>query len=66
MDRRGIALMFIGAIFIGILMFTNLPISFTVWAILFVITLVISATGTVMCIISLSKSIKADYKEKKE
>lgn len=65
MDRRGMALMFIGAIFIGVLMFIDLPLSFTVWAVLFVIGLVIAAFGTIICIIQLGKSIRADYESKK-
>lgn len=65
MDRRGMTLMFIGAIFIGVLMFIDLPLSFTAWAVLFVIGLVIAAVGTIICIIQLGKSIKADYEAKK-
>ena len=65
MDRRGMTLMFIGAIFIGVLMFIDLPLSFAAWAVLFVIGLVIAAAGTIICIIQLGKSIKADYEAKK-
>lgn len=66
MNRRGMLLMFIGAVLIAIMMFVNIPVSVTVWTILFVISLLIAATGTVMCILTLAKSIKADYDTKKQ
>ena len=66
MNRRGMFLMFIGAIFIAITLFMNIPVSLTVWTILFVAGLLIAATGTIMCIITLAKSIKADYDAKKQ
>lgn len=66
MDRRGMLLMFIGAILLAVLLLMNLPISFTVWISLFIPTLLIAATGTIICIVSLGKSIKADYDAKKK
>lgn len=65
MDRRGMLLMFIGAIFIAVTLFINLPVSLLVWTVLFVVGLLIAATGTIMCIVTLAKSIKADYDAKK-
>lgn len=66
MDRRGMILMFIGAILIAIMLFINLPVSLGVWTFLFICSLLIAATGTILCIISLAKNIKADYEAKKQ
>lgn len=66
MDKRGMFLMFIGAILLAIFSFVNLPISVGLWVTLFVISLLIACIGTIMCIVTLAKSIKKDYEAKKQ
>lgn len=52
--------MFIGAVLIALLLFINFPISFSVWVTLFIVSMVIAGSGTVLSIVELGKKIKAD------
>ncbi len=60
MNKPGVLLMFIGAVLIALLLFINFPISFSVWVTLFIVSMVIAGSGTVLSIVELGKKIKAD------
>ena len=52
--------MFIGAVFIAILILVDIQLSFAAWATLFIISMIIAATGAVMSIMELFKKIKEE------
>lgn len=60
MGKKGTLTMFIGAVIIAVLMFIDLPLNFGVWATLFIIGMIVAASGAIMSIASLSRKIKED------
>ena len=63
MKTRGIVLMFIGAVMLAFFMYVNIPMSFSLWIIGFLISMLVAASGAVMLIVYLAKGIKADKRE---
>ena len=60
LGKPGMITMFIGAVFIAILILVDIQLSFAAWATLFIISMIIAATGAVMSIMELFKKIKEE------
>ena len=60
MGKPGILMMFLGAILIAIFLLIDFKLSFQVWVICFLISLLVAAIGAIMSILELAKKIKAE------
>ncbi len=65
MGKPGILTMFLGAVLIAILLLIDINISFNTWLILFLISIVVAAIGTIMSIVELAKKIKEEQAQKR-
>ncbi|MET0960028.1 MAG: hypothetical protein ABWX58_06845 [Psychrobacillus psychrotolerans] len=66
LKRTGTVLMFIGAVMLGIFMFANLTMDFSLWVTGFLVSMVVAISGTVMLIIYFARGIKADKASKND
>lgn len=64
MGKPGMITMFVGAVLVAIMLFGNFNISFGVWVTLFLISMLVAATGAVLSIIELAKKIKLEKMNK--
>ena len=58
LNKRGYLILFIGIVLLSIAFFASTNLSFTLWAILFFSSMILSATGIIILIIDLIKQIR--------
>ncbi|HWK23585.1 MAG TPA: hypothetical protein VNS08_11200 [Ureibacillus sp.] len=66
MKKLGLLLMFIGIVLIAIFTLSNIQMTFNVWIIGFLFSMLVSIVGIVLLIVDLAKAIKAEKLSKSE
>jgi len=66
LKKLGLLLMFIGIVLIAIFTLSNIQMTFNVWIIGFLFSMLVSIVGIVLLIVDLAKAIKAEKLSKSE